>query len=111
MPKKVSKQKSSRLQALIEEATVDCYGEEEAHMGLVGMAEENVACPFKAKVLGEEVEVVELAAKQSGLGLDAICRYKGKEYRIDIGSLEWPKQKPEGYEWIEAYQAWRAMNG
>ena len=37
--------------------------------------------------------------------------YKGKDYKIDINSLGWLKQKPEGFEWIEAYQAWLATLG
>src|SRR5947209_3114960 len=102
---------SARLRDLIEEATVDCNGEAEEHMGLMNLIEENVVCPFKAKVIGEEVEVVEVRAPESGFGLDVVCRYKGKDYRLDVSSLEWPKKKPEGFEWIEAYEAWRASLG
>jgi len=97
-----------RLQALIEDATIDCYGEYEEHTGLVCMIEEHVVCPFKAKVVGEEVEVVELRMPDSGFGLDAICRSKNKDYRVDVSSLEWPKKKPKGYEWLEAFQLWRS---
>jgi hypothetical protein len=111
MAKKAADKKRARLLALIEEASVDCYDEEEQHMGLMTMIEENVACPFKAKVMGEEVEVVELRCPESGYGLDAVCRFKGKEYKIDINSLEWPKKKPDGFEWIEAYQLWRSNLG
>jgi hypothetical protein len=104
---KKKKDDSERLRELIEEATVDCYGEYEEHVGLMTMIEDNVVCPFLAKVIGEDVEVVELRAPESGFGLDAVCRSKGKDYRIDISSLEWPKKKPKGYKWIEAYLAWR----
>ena len=107
MAKKPAPKDEARLRELIEEATVDCYNEFEEFQGMVNMIEENVVCPFKAKVIGEEVEVVELQGPESGFGMDAVCRYKGKEYRLDIGALEWPKQKPEGYEWIEAYLLWR----
>src|SRR5262245_33793298 len=96
----------ARLQALIEEATVDCYNEDEQHMGFVVMIQDNLVCPCPARVIGEEVEVVELRDREHGLGVDAVCRYKGKDYRIDINSLEWPKEKPEGVEWVEAYRAW-----
>lgn len=106
MAKKRSHHDAARLDALIEEATVDCYTEDEAHGGLTNMVEENVACPFKAKVIGEDVDVVELRGRAVGFGVDALCRYKGKEYRIDLLSLEWSKQKPKGFEWIEAYRAW-----
>lgn len=80
-------------------------------MGLVNMIEEEVTCPFQAKVIGEEVEVAKICGPESGFGLDAVCRYKGKDYRLDIGSLEWPKKKPKGFEWIEAYLLWRSNLG
>jgi hypothetical protein len=105
MAKKQPKDRE-RLRALIEEATVDCYGEEEQLQGLLTMVEDNVVCPFTAKVLGETVEVTALESPSSGTALMAVCQYKGKEYRIDVNSLEWPKAKPKGYEWLEAYQAW-----
>ncbi len=108
MAKKAADKKEARLRALIEEATVDCYNEAEEHMGFLNMIEEHVVCPFMAKVIGEDVEVVEFRSPESGFGLDAVCRYKGKDYRIDAGSLEWPKKKPEGFEWIEAYLLWRS---
>ena len=96
-----SNQDTERLRELIEEATVDCYDDNEQHQGLMNAVEENVVCPFRAKVIGEEVEVVELCGPRSGFGLDAVCRHKGKDYRIDINSLAWAKKKPEGFEWVE----------
>jgi hypothetical protein len=111
MAKRTKDKDQARLRALIEEATVDCYDEYEQHTGLLTMIEDNVVCPFPAKVIGEEVEVIELRAPDDGFGLDAVCRHKGKEYKVDINSLEWLKTKPEGFEWIEAYQAWRATLG
>jgi hypothetical protein len=95
------------LRALIEEATVDCYGEEEQHCGLLTTIEDRVALPFPAKVGGEEVEVVGFEWPNSGYGLNAVCRRNGREHTVDVGSLEWLEPRPEGFEWIEAYLAWR----
>jgi len=95
-----------RIQELIEEATVDCYDEDEAMMGFEATLQENVTCPFRAKVLGEEVEVVDLRGSARGRGIDAICKKQGKEYPIDIRSLEWIDPRPKGFEWIEAYLSW-----
>jgi hypothetical protein len=111
MAKLLSKKDRARLDALIEEASTDCYSEDEAHTGLMNMVEENVVCPFKAKVIGEDVDVVELRSAEVGFGIDAVCHYKGKDYRINIHSLELSKQKPKGYEWIEAYRAWQGNAG
>jgi len=111
MAKKAADKHRARLQALIEEATVDCYNEDEQHVGFMTVIEDNVISPFKAKVIGEEVEVVELRSAECGFGIDAVCRYRGKDYRINIHSLEWPRQKPNGFEWIEAYRTWLGQQG
>ncbi len=47
-----------RLDALVEEATVDCSNESEQATGLFTMLEEHLALPFKTSVLGVEVKVV-----------------------------------------------------
>ncbi len=105
MANKLGDRKRAWLRRLINEATVDCYTEEEAEVGMAVSVQDGVVCPFKAKVIGEQVEVVELRDREFGIGVDAESRYKGKNYRIDIFSLEWPRRKPPGFEWVEAYQA------
>jgi len=104
---KKSTQDRERLQALIEEATVDCHDEEEQHTGLLTMIEDQVVCPFRARIIGEEVTVTGFEPSQRGYGLLAICERNGKRYRIDVNSLEWVEPYPEGFEWIEAFQAWQ----
>ncbi len=111
MAKSKSDKDRERLRALIDEATIDCYGEEEQHAGLLTMIEDNVECPFNAKVIGEKVVVTGFEWPQAGYGLFAVCERDGRKYRVDINSLEWIKPRPEGYEWIEAYQAWRELVG
>ena len=48
------------LEALIEEATVDAYGEDEQLTGFFTMTEESLAVPFTTAVLGAEVSVVSI---------------------------------------------------
>ena len=110
MAKPKTKENRARLQELIQEATVDCYDEDEQHVGLLTMIEDNVVCPFGARVIGEEVEVTGFKSPEHGHGLFALCKHKGHEYRIDVTSLEWPEPHPDGFEWIEAYLAWREWN-
>ena len=101
-----------RLRALIDQATSDCYDESDEHAGLLGMIREEVACPFRARVQGEDVECVRFEWPKVGDGLNAICRsQKGKSRTVDIGSLEWTDPLPNGHEWIEAYLAWRKLVG
>ncbi len=80
-----------RLEKLIEEATVDCYDEEEQHSGLLTMIEDEVVFPFDARVIGEIVQITGMAWPDHGVGLQF---------------TEWVEPLPEGFEWIEAYFAW-----
>ncbi len=66
----------ARLDELIDEATVDCYGEEEEHTALLTMIEERVICPFRAKVIGETIEVTQFEWPSSGYGMLAVCHWK-----------------------------------
>jgi hypothetical protein len=111
MARKKSTRDRDRLQALIEEATVDCYDEIEERTDITAAVADGVVCPFAAKVIGETVEVTSLEVSREMLEVMAVCRYKGKEYRIAINSLEWPKERPEGFEWVEAYREWRKSFG
>lgn len=110
MAKKKKSADRQLLSALIEEATVDCYGEDEQFTGLCCMVEEEVVVPFKAKVVGEKVTVTSLEPADEGHSLQATCERNGKKYRVDLTSLEWVKPLPQGFEWIEAYLAWREWN-
>jgi len=107
MVKRRSAQERKRLTALIDEAIIDCYGEDEQHSGLLTMIEENVECPFQAKVIGEKVTVIGFEWPERGYGLFAVCERNGRKYQVDINSLEYQKPRPVGYEWIEAYFLWR----
>jgi hypothetical protein len=108
MARKGPKDKArERLRALVEEATVDCYGEEEQHSGLVNMILDEVECPFRARVIGEDVEVTDFDCPQEGYGLNAVCKRKGKSHKVDVNSLEWVKPYPKGFKWLEAYLFWR----
>jgi len=107
MAKRKSDKDRARLAALIDEATIDCYGEEEQHSGLLTMIEDNVEYPFPAKVSGEKVVVTGFEWPKAGYGLFAVCERDGSKHLVDINSLEFVRPRPEGYEWIEAYFAWR----
>lgn len=97
---------TSQLKKLIEEAIVDAYGEEEQEGAFVVMLEDNLAFPFKALVVGEEVEVTGVEQSSSGRGIMAVCKRKGKKYRVSVTSLEWVGKPPKGAEWLEAYKLW-----
>jgi hypothetical protein len=100
----------SKLRALIDEATTDSNDESDEHAGLLGMIREEVACPFHARVQGEEVECIRFEWPKKGYSLNAVCQTrKGKTRIVDISLLEWTDSLPDGHEWIEAYLAWREL--
>jgi hypothetical protein len=98
-----------KLRALIDQATSDSVDESDEHAGLLSMIREEVACPFHARIAGEEVECVRFEWPKNGYGLNAICKAKGATRVVDIGMLEWMEPRPKGHEWIDAYFAWRDL--
>lgn len=96
----------AELDALIEEATVDCYNDHEQITGLFTMIDEHLAVPFDTEVLGVTVTVMKI-----DLTIDheiiAICRRDTHEQTIPVLDLPLPTPPPVGAEWIEAYRRWR----
>ncbi len=95
----------NRIDELMREATADCHDEEEQVMVLFAMIEDNLQLPFKTKVLGMQVEVVNIALK-SREQIVAICKRDRVTQPILLSDLPVPSPAPEGTEWIEVYRHW-----
>jgi hypothetical protein len=96
----------ARLEALIEEAVVDAYGDEKQTGGFFTMIEEHLALPFSVSILGVEAVVEKVDMTRDGR-IVAVCRHDGVKQRIEILDLPLPKPIPAGAEWIAAYSHWR----
>lgn len=94
----------SQLDGLVEEATVDCYNEDEQLTGLFTMIEDNLVVPFTTQVLGVEVTVRRIDLTDRGIV--AICHRDGIKQAIGVLDLPLPSPQPEGAQWIEAYRHW-----
>jgi hypothetical protein len=94
-----------QLDKLIEEATVDCYSEEEQASGFFAMIEDNLTLPFATRVLGIAVSVVAVEMDDNG-GPKAVCEHGGERQRIGLTDLPLPSPPPSGAEWIAAYRRW-----
>jgi hypothetical protein len=96
---------ASKLDKLIEEAIVDCYGESEEIGGFYSMLEDNLDLPFKTDVLGVRVtaERIELTV---GDEIVAICTHGRTRQAISLLELPLPVPPPQGAEWIEAFRRW-----
>ncbi|MET8023745.1 hypothetical protein AB0D78_33620 [Streptomyces avermitilis] len=93
------------LKALIEEATIDAYGEDEQLTGLFTRIEENLAVPFTTTVLGVEANVVGVDLTDDGRVV-ARCARGSVLQSIGILDLLLPEPAPDGSQWIEAYRYW-----
>jgi len=90
------------LEALIEEAIVDAYDDDEQFVGMMTMVEEHLVLPFTARVLGVMVRVV--ALEERGLSIVAICERGEHRQAIPLADLPLPNPPPEGVEWIAAWR-------
>jgi hypothetical protein len=96
----------ARLEALVEEATVDAYNESEQVTGLFTMLEDHLRVPFTTTILDVEVTVekVDLTGEEE---IVAVCRRGKMRQRVSLLELPLPSPPPEGAEWIAAYRYWR----
>jgi len=95
---------AAELDALIDEATVDCYNEDEELAGFAVMIEDNLVMPFETTVLGVTVTVKKISRTESGIV--AICVRGKHRQAIPILDLPLPDPPPQGTEWIAAYRRW-----
>ena len=95
----------AELDALIEQAIVDAYGEYEQLAGFHAVVDDHLAVPFQTTVLGVEVTVTRIELL-SGTGIAAICSRGKHRQAIGILDLPLPTPPPAGAEWIGAYRRW-----
>lgn len=100
----MASKRDTALEAMIEQATVDAYGDDEQLTGLFTMIEENLVLPFTTAVLGVEVTVrkVDLTADS----IVSVCARGRHRQRIDLLDLPLPTPAPDGATWIDAYRHW-----
>jgi len=101
----VNRSKRTVLDALIAQATVDCYNESECITGFYTMLEDNIAVPFQTVVLGVDVTVTGVDLTEDGQ-ITAVCTRGKAKQRIPILDLPLPTPPPKGAEWIDAYRRW-----
>jgi len=101
---------SAHPDELIEEATVDCYDEEEQASGFFSVIEDNVRFPFTTRILGVEASAAAVEMDDDG-HIKVVCERSGEQQRIDLIDLPLPSPPPSGVEWIAAYRRWVERSG
>ncbi|SCE69393.1 Calcium binding [Micromonospora purpureochromogenes] len=97
----------AELDALVDEATVDAYNDDEQLTGLYTLIEEHLAVPFTTRVLGVEVVVRRVDLRHGAVV--AVCHRGRVRQAIGILDLPLPEPSPAGTEWVEADRHW--VNG
>jgi hypothetical protein len=97
----------SKLEALVAEATVDCYNEDEQKSGLLTMIQDNLKLPFETTLLGVPVQVQRVDFNK-GDEIVAFCVRGRDRQAVPILDLPLPSPPPKGAEWIQAYRHWAA---
>jgi hypothetical protein len=100
----MASKRDATLEAMIEEATVDAYGDDEQLTGLFTMIEDHLMMPFATTVLGVEVTVQ--TVDLTGDSIVAVCVRGRNRQRIDLLDLPLPTPPPDGTVWIAAYRHW-----
>jgi hypothetical protein len=95
------------LEAMIEEVTVDAYGQAEQVTAWWFTALENhLALPFHTKIVGAGVTVTKLDIQDDD-EIVAVCTRGRTRQVIGILDVPLPSPKPAGAEWLDAYGYWR----
>ncbi len=94
-----------RLDALVEDALIDAYGESEQRIAFLTMLEEHLACPFVTEILGASTRVARVDLDDAE-EIVAVCRRGRARQLIPILDLPLPSPPPVGWEWIAAYRHW-----
>ena len=96
----------NELEDLVEEATIDAYGEEEQVTSFCTVLDEHLTLPFDAVVLGVDVKVEKLDLTDHSDDIVIVCRRGRGRQRLPILDLPLPDPPPKGWKWIEAYRYW-----
>lgn len=99
-----------RYLKMVEQATVDAYGDSEQIVGWFTVIEENLEVPFETVVLGAPatVERIDLTRSEH---IVAACRRGRARQVLPILGLPLSTPPPKGAEWIEAYRRWCGESG
>ena len=97
-----------RLQALIDEATIDCYDEEEQFWGMLAVLDSELNFPLAGTLIGEQLALIgtDGNASSSHRGIVARVLYKDQVYSVSLADLQITGADSRSAEWVAAYRYW-----
>jgi len=98
----------AKLKALLAEATMHCYDEDESFWGLFCTLQMRLSFPLRASVGGETATLVGLDEPSSGLEQGVMVRVQkgGQEGAVALAGLEVLGPDPASGEWLAVYRYW-----
>jgi hypothetical protein len=93
------------LDALIDEITADCNDEDEVLMGFEAFFDEQAHFPCPGTILGENIDVISVAADDDRRELVATCQRNGRRYEIALLDIDIQADPPTS-RLIAAYRRW-----
>ena len=102
------KTSQEKIDKMIDEATVDCYDEHEAFVGVVCYLTDEMSFPFRAKWLGDVVEVIGIDNEESGYENEVIAQIltDDDEYTVSLDELESMPGDTVNIKYLEMYEYW-----
>ena len=102
--------KSADLDALIEDLTLDAYGEEEQLTGFLTGAEDTLKPPEQATIVGVSVQVISVTTGPDlRRGLLAVCEREGARQEVLLADLRFTPDSELGLV-ASAYRRWLGCN-
>ncbi len=98
----------TRYYELLDEATIDCYGEEEEFSGVLCTLVDNLDFPLHAILAGAPVTVQALTEDLSTLRRGIVARIErdGEAYHVSLADLVFVNPDGESADWLEMYRRW-----
>ena len=94
----------SKLQKLIEEATVDCYGEDEQFSGWACTLEDQIKCPQACTASKNAAKLLKISETKGGRSINAMVEISGKRLLVPIEAIDLKDKRQNN--WILAYKEW-----
>ena len=97
-----------RYEELVEQATLDCYDEEEEFTGVLCTLEDQLAFPLDATLAGVPVIVHGLDSQRSSSrrGIVAVVEREGQRFTASLADLTPVDPDPASAEWLVMHRRW-----
>lgn len=103
----MTRRSAAQLDAIIDDLTVDAYGDDEQLSGFLVGADEALVRGERASIVGVDVEILAVdSGPDERTGLFARVRRNGQSYEVTLADLSFPARSALGLV-VAAYRRWQ----